>query len=59
MKGHQGWSFFAVFDGHAGNAAAEFCKTALIDEVEEKMKVSFTRKLMPKETNVFDKHINL
>ena len=40
MKSHPGWSFFAVFDGHAGSAAAEFCKTGLLAEVEEEMKVN-------------------
>ena len=39
MKGHQNWSFFAVFDGHAGFHSAEFCETALLAEMEEKLKV--------------------
>ena len=39
MKGHQNWSFFAVFDGHAGYHSAEFCEKALIEEMEEKLKV--------------------
>jgi len=29
------WSFFAVFDGHAGKVAAEICSRELVDKIEQ------------------------
>jgi serine/threonine protein phosphatase PrpC len=29
------WSFFAVFDGHAGKIAAEICSRELVDKIEQ------------------------
>ena len=32
------WSFFAVFDGHAGAGAAKYCSTNLVDSILEALK---------------------
>ena len=44
------WSFFAVFDGHAGKIAAEICSKDLVEKIskvlnEDVMKVYYIDKL--------------
>ena len=42
MLGHQNWSLFAVFDGHAGVKTAQFVEHALAAQLEEETKVRST-----------------
>lgn len=32
-EGLPNWSYFAVFDGHAGNTVAQYCSTHLLDHI--------------------------
>ena len=42
MVGHQNWSLFIVFDGHAGVKSARFLETALAEQLEKETKVSYS-----------------